>query len=1053
DFYDQGLQHPELGRLLHQQAEVALPLSPQELEEAITAPAQRLGVTFEPGLITTIISDVNQQPGSLPLLQYALTELFDQQVQRQLMLDAYQTIGGVSGALTRRTDELYQLFDAPMKEATRQLFLRLVTLGEGTGDTRRRVSQAELTTLVTTELLQEQSPPIETLRHEAMETIINTFGQYRLLTLDQNPITHQATIEVAHEALLHRWPQANQWLETNREDIRQHRRLLALATEWQQANQDESFLVTASRLDTLEQWVTTTTLRLTELETRYFQASLAKRQEEETQEAARQAHEAALERRSRDRLRSLVIVLCVATVVALGLTAIAFYQRQEAQDARDLAEHQAQLETSARLAAQSRNLLESQYDLALLLSLEAYRIEDTTATRSSLLEAILAYPRVINYLQGANSGSNRLSYSPTGDRLASAGVAEITLWDTTTYEPIGQPLERHEGPIWDLAFSPDGQYLVSVGLDGNIIIWNLSAPEIRFEEILSEEPDEIIAVEFSPDGQYLITAGADSVVNVWSWETRQLVMTFAEIHTAPIADLDFTPDGQILASTSLDGTIILWDMATGQPLGEPLTEHTDEVDRILFTPDGKRFASTSFDGTIILWDVATRQPLGDPLRGHTGDEILGLTFSPDGQLMASGGNDSNILLWDIEAAIETGQPLDILQGHSLSVWGLVFSPDGQTLVSGSLDSSVILWDISDLENPPIRLGQPLIDSEAVIDYIDEMIWGELSNDGSKLALGGENGLIYTADLHLSTESPQFIPTDIQLAGHPEPIEALTFSPNKKTLATGDTLGNLSLWDLDDGQELPLAGHTDTILSLTFSPDGQRLASGGWDSDVMLWDAQTGEQLGSPLTEHSGIIYGLAFSPNGQTLVSGADDWLMTFWEVGDQLLPPASVDYHQVLGHESPILNVAFAPNGQLLASAGHDFTIRLWDASSYEVADLPLLGHTDHVFALAFDPNGHYLASGDTLGQVILWDLATRQPLTNQFQGHTDAIIDMAFLPDQEGMIVLSGDTQAILWDLSLDSWQEQACQIVGRNLTEAEWEQYLGDAPYRTTCIELKE
>ena len=144
DFYDRPLQYPALGELLRKQTELVLPMSPAELEEAICCPAAGVGVMVEPQLVATIIADVQEQPGTLPLLQYALTELFERRQGSVMTLAVYEEIGGVTGALSRRAEALYSQSDAVDQETTRQLFLRLVTLGEGVEDTRRRVPLAEL---------------------------------------------------------------------------------------------------------------------------------------------------------------------------------------------------------------------------------------------------------------------------------------------------------------------------------------------------------------------------------------------------------------------------------------------------------------------------------------------------------------------------------------------------------------------------------------------------------------------------------------------------------------------------------------------------------------------------------------------------------------------------------------------------------------------------------------------------------------------------------------------------------------------------------------------
>ena len=102
DFYDRPLRYPEFGNLIKEYTSVVLPLNVEELELTMRGPALRVGVDLEEKLVTTMVADVAEQPGALPLLQYALTELFEQRQENLLTLNAYHSIGGVLGALGRR---------------------------------------------------------------------------------------------------------------------------------------------------------------------------------------------------------------------------------------------------------------------------------------------------------------------------------------------------------------------------------------------------------------------------------------------------------------------------------------------------------------------------------------------------------------------------------------------------------------------------------------------------------------------------------------------------------------------------------------------------------------------------------------------------------------------------------------------------------------------------------------------------------------------------------------------------------------------------------------
>ncbi len=145
-----------------------------------------------------------------------------------MTLRAYRATGGVQGALSRRVETIYSQLQRGEQMEARQLFLRLITPGEGVEDTRRRVRRSEIASA--------------SYNEAALEHVLEAFGRHRLLTFDRAPVSGAPTVEVAHEALLHSWPRLREWIDTNRESVRVHRRLLAAANEWLDAEQDSSFL-------------------------------------------------------------------------------------------------------------------------------------------------------------------------------------------------------------------------------------------------------------------------------------------------------------------------------------------------------------------------------------------------------------------------------------------------------------------------------------------------------------------------------------------------------------------------------------------------------------------------------------------------------------------------------------------------------------------------------------------------------------------------------------------------------------------------------------------
>lgn len=311
DFYERLLDFPEFGERLGAGVVNAVPLLPDELEAAAERPAAVAGAHLEPKLLTRLLTDVAGQTGALPLFQFTLTELFDRRRDTTLTLGAYEEMGGVGGAITRRAEDLYQTFDQGQKAAAKQLFLRLVTINDIGAWSRRRVAASEIVNLA-----------VDTVD---LQTVLNGFGRYRLLTFDRDPVTGSSIIEVAHEALLHVWSRLAGWIEEGREDVVRHALLTAAIAEWAESGRGEGYLLVGERLAGYERWAEHSTLTLSKSEAEYLETSVAVRERNKEAEAIRTARESKLDRQAKRRLIGmgvatllLVIVLAGGLVLALG---------------------------------------------------------------------------------------------------------------------------------------------------------------------------------------------------------------------------------------------------------------------------------------------------------------------------------------------------------------------------------------------------------------------------------------------------------------------------------------------------------------------------------------------------------------------------------------------------------------------------------------------------------------------------------------------------------------------------------------------------------------
>ena len=457
---------PGFAELFKSRVEAVVPLSAEELERAISGPAKRVDVSLEPGLVAAMLADVAEEPGALPLMEYALTELFERRDGRTLFLEAYRQIGGVSGALGRRAEELYAELDDDGKEAARQLFLRLVALGEGTEDTRRRVPRAEVASL--------------DVDQQAMATVLDTFGASRQLSFDRDARTGEPTIELAHEAILTAWPRLHRWIDAAREDLRTERRVAD-----GRARMDR---VRPGRLVPPERLASGPGRGLAgELGDRRHAGGarvprrLARgaRPSDRPRRRRASAHERDLERRSVRRLRAVVAILAVAAVIAGALTVFAIGQSSRAASEERNA-------TARELAAASVANLEVDPERSILLALEA--IETTREPDGIVLpeaEEALHRAMVASRDRADRAGPRRdprlEPEGRTSSRRDRRTRGTIDLRDETTGDSVRSWIGHENSDVNDVKFSPDGSMLATAGDDGFLKMWDPETGELIFE--------------------------------------------------------------------------------------------------------------------------------------------------------------------------------------------------------------------------------------------------------------------------------------------------------------------------------------------------------------------------------------------------------------------------------------------------------------------------------------------------------------------------------------------------------------------------------------------
>lgn len=921
DFLDRPLMYPDFSWLVQKHTVMVVPLTPDELERAITLPAQQAHIAIESGLVARLVAEANEQPGALPLLEFALTELYDNRIGRTITMSSYEETGGLQQALAAQADKIYAGLSHTQQEAGRQLFLRLITLGEGTEDVRRRVPMRELAALGA--------------QSEAIDYVIQFLAANRLLTLDLDPVTKEPLVEVAHEALIREWRKLREWLDESRNDVRMERLLATAVEEWHQHDREESYLMGGAKLAQFEGWREASNLALTEAENKFLSASVAERDRQ---------------RRRRRMIRNLVLattLLAAAMMAVLAITATR--ERNRAEDAEQDALRQA----SIGLAAQAVAEIESDTpERGVLLALEALENYPYTPQAERALAQTVYATHPYTDLSGIAGTVNETAFSPDGTRVASVtDEYDVVIWDVAREKGpslIGDYYQGAEERVshQDVAWSPDGVRLATVTaftedtvVDGGLIkIWDTSTGA-NLATWSGHDGESIWAVAWANDSQTIITGGADHLLRIWRTDTWEEVRRLSG-HTGDVRDVALSPDGDLIASASADNSVRIWDIQTGELL-QVLSGHLSAVNAVDWSPDGSRLLSAGDDGITILWNAASGE-IRRTLVGHTG-AVLDMAWSSDAMLAATASADGTVRIWDVTS----GLVIVMLQGNTR---GLAWSSGGERLVIGFGVAGLRMWDMS---QRPLRL----------VGHETDMLDGEWSPNGSFIVTGSFDGTARVWDTETGENTLIFL--NHKQEGANTVAGEINFAPDSKWVATHGGDLNTRVWNIETGEErfvFPIFGGN------KFSPDGSKLAIFG-DERAIVVDWATGEILldfdpgfGGPC-----FVTRISWSPNGRYIVTPcyeqarADIWDA---QTGDLL---------RTLPHENGVNPTGWSPDGTRIITAGIAGVVHIWDAASGELL-FNFRGHTASIWDADWSPDGQRIASSDDTGMILIWDAATGQ-------------------------------------------------------------------------------
>ncbi len=1009
DFMGQAYEHEALYNAIKKHEVRVEAIDTENLRSVIDEPAKLSGHFFDSKIVDRLIDEMPRSDGALPLLEFALSEIWAGMEKGKQPDEILNESGGVGGALAKRAGKIYEKLDDAEKGLARHIFTELAgQSSDGKFHSRRRV------------FLDEIVPHSQSL--ENIRAVTDKFSQSeaRFITLSaEERANNKITAEITHEALFSNWDSLKQWIEEKQEDLPFARRLKNRTEEWNKKGKNAGLLWWQSpELENLREFYGRNAENMTELEIEFYQASEKKREEIEEKEKRTQ-------RFRRNAFKGLAIGSVVLAVMAI----FAFFQRDVALKNEKVAieeRNNAQIQSyslSSESFFSSGNTLESLVDAIKAVKV----IKDSDMKKLEIVPAIrykslLALQQAVygateyNRLYGHRDKITSAKFSPNGKIIATAsedGIVKLWNRDGTLYKTLGAKLDTPR----TVCFSHDGKY-IAAAYDGNIVIkiWKTDGTLVRTlgekKRPYSKEFTEDISIvsgelSFSDDNQLIalpvFRPDKREVLLIWSLDGTLINEIDLNEKNYHIHSVDFSSDGELIATlgTNNSGVVIKIYNKNGERIKHFNTEipynNYCNID-LAFCEDGKKLSLLTSD-SLSLWGIngelvqqimefpkqdgnESEKFFGDfpgypfdwrvKLSKKTRPSILYACMNKNGETIATAHRDKTIKIWSRE-----GDLLKEMKSHINDVSALSLSPDGNLLISGSLDGTVKLWQINSVAHPEI-LRKHRLPVESVDFSPSGQFVASASRDNT-ICVWDNKGKLVTS---FKIEAKKINSSD-------QPSIDVCFSPNHKTIASLSQDNRIRIWNINGSLLKVLDKHppqqnwdediVPKFRSVTFSPDSKHIVSGAYQ-ELFFWDinGSVTKTLGDTRKGASGLS--VVLSPDGKICATPcgllpSDIKVYSMSEVKPE-------DYEETLalfnlednshkylkGYKSQIMAIDISPNGKMIASASLNGSVKIWSRDGSLLQNIDNFNGPVFDVDFSFDSQRLLIASDDGL---YIWDKA----------------------------------------------------------------------------------